>query len=108
MPKQSDREREEVRRDCARKLRTVETSGTFTAIVGALLGEDWSSPAFAELQISPVYLLGRQLEGEAVLKVYRGTEEDLIRSIHGIAAAAQLELHEVGFLLDRIAELRVV
>jgi hypothetical protein len=35
------RETEEIRRDCARKLRSVETSGMFTAILGGLSAEDW-------------------------------------------------------------------
>jgi hypothetical protein len=50
MSEQPIREPDEIRRDCARKLASVEISGMFSAILGCLLGEDWattSSPAHA-------------------------------------------------------------
>jgi hypothetical protein len=34
------REPEQIRHDCAAKLRPIETSGMFTAILGCLLRED--------------------------------------------------------------------
>ncbi len=36
------REPEQIRQECVRKLRPIETSGMFTAILGCLLGEDWA------------------------------------------------------------------
>lgn len=42
------REPEQVRQDCARKVRAIETSGMFTAILGGLLGEDWTDPKIEE------------------------------------------------------------
>ena len=38
------REPEQIRQDCARKLRAVQVSDHFQAILGCLLGEDWTTP----------------------------------------------------------------
>jgi hypothetical protein len=100
------REPEQIRQDCARKLRPVETGGTFTAVLGYLLGEDWSTPRIEELQISPDRCLLARLEGEATFKAFLGAESDLIRNVHGIAAAAGLDGDELGYLLGRVAEIK--
>lgn len=47
------REPDQIRCDCARKLQSVEVSGMFSAILGCLLGEDWSTPKIEELRITP-------------------------------------------------------
>jgi hypothetical protein len=47
------REAEEIRGDCGRKWRSVETSGMFTAVLAGLLVEDWTTPEIEELRISP-------------------------------------------------------
>lgn len=100
------REAEEIRRDCARKLRSVEASGMFTAILAALLGEDWTTPKIEELRISPDRCLLARTEGEISFKTFLGAEADLIRNIHGIAAVAELDGDEVGFLLGKVAEIK--
>ena len=38
------REPDQIRRDAARKLRGVQVSDHFRAILGCLLGEDWTRP----------------------------------------------------------------
>ena len=73
------REAEEIRRDCARKLRSVETSGMFTAIVAALLGEDWSTPKIEELRISPDRCLLTRVEGDVTFKAFLGAEAEADR-----------------------------
>src|SRR5262249_19615162 len=52
-PDETLREPEQIRQDCARKLKQVQTSGMFTAILGCLLGEDWSTPRIEELLLTP-------------------------------------------------------
>jgi hypothetical protein len=47
------REPDQIRADCARKLLSVETGGMFTAILGSLLGEDWSTPKIEDMRITP-------------------------------------------------------
>ena len=79
------REPEQIRQDCARKLRSVETSDMFAAILGGLLGEDWSTPRIEELRITPDLCLLARVEGEATFKAFLGAEADLIRNVHGIA-----------------------
>jgi hypothetical protein len=100
------REAEEIRRDCARKLRSVETSGMFTAILAALLGEDWTTPKIEELRISPDRCLLARTEGEISFKTFLGAESDLIRNIHGVTAVAELDGDEVGYLLGKVAEIK--
>ncbi len=64
MADETIREPEQIRADCARKLRTVETGGMFTAILGCLLGEDWSTPQIEEVRITPDRCLLARVEGE--------------------------------------------
>ena len=102
------REPEQIRQGCTRKLRSVETSGMFTAILGSLLGEDWSTPHIEELQITPDRCLLARVEGEVSFKAFLGAEADLIRNVHGIAEVAGLDGDEVGYLLGKIAEIKGV
>ncbi len=100
------REPEQIRRDCARKLREVEVSGMFTAILSALLDEDWTTPRIEELRITPDRCLLARPAGEATFKAFLGAEADLIRNIHGVAAVAELDGDEVGYLLGKVAEIK--
>ena len=100
------REPEDIRRDCARKLGSVQISDHFQAILGCLLGEDWTTPRLVEMVITPDgHLLGR-CDGEAAFKAYLGASEDLIRNIHGVAPVAELDGDEVGYLVAKVAEIK--
>lgn len=100
------REPDEIRRDCARKLRSVETSGMFTALLGYLVGEHWATPRIEELRISPDRCILARVEGDTALKTFIGAEVDLISNIHGVAEVAELDGDELGFLLGRVAEIK--
>jgi hypothetical protein len=100
------REPDQIRRDCARKLQAVQISDHFQAILGCLLGEDWTTPQVVEMVITPDgHLLGR-CEGEASFKAYLGASADLIKNIHGVAPVAELDRDEVGFLVSKVAEIK--
>lgn len=90
------REPDQNRQDCARKLRSVETSGMFAAILGALLGEDWSMPKIEELRITSDHCLLARPAGEVSFKVFFGGEADWVRSIHGLSAVVEFDGDEVG------------
>jgi hypothetical protein len=84
------REPDQIRQDCARKLRAVQISDHFQAILGCLLGEDWTTPRLVEMVITPDgHLLGR-CGGEAAFKAFLGASEDLIKNIHGVARSPSL------------------
>ena len=106
MADETIREPEQIRADCARKLSSVESSAMFTAILGCLLCEDWSTPKIEEMRITPDRCLLDRVEGEATFKAFLGVESDLIRNVHGIAGVAGLDGDEVGYLLGRIAEIK--
>ncbi|MBX7104575.1 MAG: hypothetical protein K1X57_10875 [Gemmataceae bacterium] len=98
------RDPDNIRQDCARKLRAVQVSNHFQAIMGCLLAEDWTTPRLVEMVITPDgHLLGR-CEGEASFRAYLGASEDLIRNIHGVAKIADFDGDEIGFLVARVAE----
>ena len=65
------REPEQIRQDCAAKLRPIETSGMFSAILGCLLGEDWATPRIEQLIVTDKCLLART-EGEVTHKLFLG------------------------------------
>jgi len=99
------REPDQIRRDCVRKLRAVQISGHFQAILGCLLDEDWNTPRLVEMVITPDgHLLGR-CEGDAAVKAFLGASEDLIRNLHGVAPVAELNGDEIGFLVAKVAEI---
>ncbi len=100
------REPGEIRRDCARKLRAVQVSDHFQAILGCLLAEDWTTPRLVEMVVTPDgHLLGR-CEGEAAFKVFLGASADLLRNIHGVAPVAELDGDEIGYLVAKVAEIK--
>jgi hypothetical protein len=101
------RANEIIRRDCVRKLRSVETNAMFLAILASLLEEDWTTPNIRELRITPDHrLLGRAV-GAVSFKEFGWAEAGLIRKIHGIAAAAELDGDELGYLLGRVAKIKI-
>lgn len=101
------REPEQIRQDCAHKLRPIETSGMFSAILGCLLGEDWATPRIEQLIVTDKCLLART-EGDVTHKLFLGAEADLIRNVHGIAKTAGLDGDELGYILAAIAKIKRV
>lgn len=100
------REPEQIRQSCASKLKAIQVSDHFQAILGCLLGEDWTTPRLTEMVITPDgHLLGR-CDGESSFKAFLGASEDLLKNIHGIAPIAQLDGDEVGYLLGKVAEIK--
>ena len=100
------REPEEIRQDAARKLRSVSVSDHFQAILGCLLGEDWTTPRLIEMVITPDgHLLGR-CEGEETFKAFLGASADLIKNIHGVAPIAELDGDEIGYLVAKVVEIK--
>ncbi|GAC1449379.1 MAG: hypothetical protein NVSMB9_33200 [Isosphaeraceae bacterium] len=100
------REPDEIRRDCSKKLRAVEVSPHFLAILGCLLGEDWTTPRLVEIVITPDgHMLGR-CDGEVSFKGFLGASENLIRNIHGVAPVAELDGDEIPFLVGKVAEFK--
>jgi hypothetical protein len=100
------REPDQIRSDCAGKLRMVEVSDHFRAILGCLLGEDWTTPLLIEMVIMPNgHMLGR-CDGDATFKAFLGASEDLIKNIHGVAPVAELDGDEIGFLVAKVSEVK--
>lgn len=100
------REPDQIRKDAARKLRTVQVSEHFQAILGCMLGEDWTTPRLVEMTITPDgHLLGR-CDGEPSFKAFLGASQDLLKNIHGVAKVAELDGDEVGYLVAKVAEIK--
>jgi hypothetical protein len=70
------REPEQIRADCARKLRSVETGGMFTAILSSLPGENWSTPQIEEMRITPDRCLLARVEDEVPPTIHCAVEAD--------------------------------
>src|ERR1700686_497619 len=97
---------EQIRQSAARKLRAVQISGRFRAILGCLLGEDWTTPRLLEMMIlHKGHMIGRS-DGHPGFSTFLGAEEDLIRNIHGGAPVAELDGDEIGFLVAKVAEIK--
>lgn len=97
---------DQIRQDTARKLRAVQVSDHFQAILGCLMGVDWTTPRLIEMVITPDgHILGR-CDGDSTFKAFLGASEDLIKNIHGVAPVAELDGDEIGFLVARVAEIK--
>ena len=105
-PNSPIREPDQIRQDAARKLRNAQVSNNFQAILGCLLGEEWTTPKLIEMVITPDgHLLGR-CDGDSSFKAFLGASDDLIRNIHGLAPLAELDGDEVGYLVAKVAEIK--
>jgi hypothetical protein len=106
MSDDSIREPDDIRQGCSRKLRQVHTSPHFQAILGCILGEDWTTPRLIEMRVTrDGHVLGRW-EGQVGFSTVLGSPEDLIRNIHGVAPVAELDGDEVGYLVVKVAEIK--
>jgi hypothetical protein len=100
------RDPSEIRESCARKIAQVHISDQFRAILGCLLEQDWTTPRLVQMVLSPDdHLLGRA-EGHATEQVYLGSGDDLTRNIHGLAAVAEIDGDEVGYLVGAVAAIK--
>lgn len=100
------REPEDIRRSCADKLRQVEVSDHLTAILGCLLGEDWSTPRLVETVLGPDGVLLGRCDGQPGYSAFLGAGEDLLRNVRGVAQVAGLDGDEAGYLLARVTEIK--
>lgn len=100
------REPDQIRRDCAQKLRAVEVSEHFQAILGCLLSEDWTTPGLVEMAVTPDGALLGRCDGQPGFSAFLGAVADLIKNIHGVAPVAELDGDEVGYLVAKVAEIK--
>ena len=106
MPEAAIREPEQIRQDCALKVRLFETNPSFRAILACLLGEKWTKPRIIELRLTAERTLLARVEGALTFKHFAATESDLIRSVHKIAKGAFLDGDELGYLLSEILKIK--
>jgi hypothetical protein len=59
----------------------VKISAHFQAILGYLLGADWTTPKLLEMTIVPKGHILARCEGQSGFSTYLGDEQDLIRNI---------------------------
>ena len=100
------REPEDLRRECARKLRDVPMSVPFRAILACLLDVLWTSPVLADMVVMSNRSVLGMYRGEKSFSQHLGSADDLIRDIHSLAAVAELDGDEIGYLVGRVAGLR--
>ncbi len=100
------REPNQIRQDCARKLRSVQVSDHFRAILGCLIKEDWTTPRLVEMVITSDGHLLCRCDGQTTHEVFLGESDDLIKNIHGVAPIAELDGDEIGYLVAKVAEIK--
>jgi hypothetical protein len=106
MPEAAIREPDQIRQDCALKVKRVETNQSFQAILACLLGESWTKPRIVELRLTSERTLLARTEGESTFTHFTATESDLIHSVHMIAKGAYLDGDELGYLLSEIVKIK--
>ena len=71
------REPEQIREDCAAKLKNIETSAKFSAILACLLDEDWTTPRILQLCMTHDRCLLARKEGDTGFDTFIGEVPDL-------------------------------
>jgi len=100
------REPDQIRQGLRQKTSAVQFSPHFQAILGCLLGEDWTTPRLIEMKITiDGQILGRS-DGQPGLSTFLGRPKDLLRNVHGVAKVADLDGDELGYLLGKVAEIK--
>lgn len=81
-------------------------SDHFQAILGCMLGEDWTTPRLVEMTITPDgHILGR-CDGQPSFSAFLGASQDLLKNVHGVAKVAELDGDEIGYLVAKVAEIK--
>jgi hypothetical protein len=85
----------------------LRVSAKLHAILGCLLGQEWTTPTLTALCVtSDGFLLGEK-EGDAGFNVFLGEVADLERNIRGVCRAVGASQTETGYLLNLLNEHRV-
>jgi hypothetical protein len=84
----------------------MQVSDHFQAILGCLLGEDWTTPRLLEVVITPDGARLGRCDGQPGFSTFLGASEDLLRNVHGVADVAELDGDELGYLLGKVAEIK--
>ena len=100
------REPDQIRRDCAEKLRLVQLGSQRRAILGCLLGESWTIPRLVELRITPHGNLIGRCKGDSRFNAFLGSGDELIKVIQAVAHVAELDGDEQGYLVSKVAEIK--
>jgi len=80
------------------KAQRVQTSGKMMAIVGYLLGEQFTEPSIADLCVTSDGFVLAQHDGEAGCNHFIGGADDLERNLRGFASVAFDEEEAKRFL----------
>lgn len=96
----------QIRADCAGSFLAVQVADCFRAILGCLLGENWTTPRLIELVVTSDGQLIKRHDGESEFKAFLGASEDLIRKVNGVAPVAELDRDEVGYRVAKVAEIK--
>jgi hypothetical protein len=98
---------EQIRQDCAYKLRSVTVDDHHQVVLGGLFGTKRTVPKIVEVVVTADgYLCGR-CDGESDHEMYLGTATQFLQSIHDVAPLAQLDGDEFGFLVGKVVGLNI-
>lgn len=85
----------------------LRVSPKYHAILGCLLGQEWTTPTLTALCItSDGHVLGER-EGDVGFNLYLGDAADLERNLRGVCRAAAASETETGYLLRLVDEHRL-
>ena len=100
------REPEQVRQDCARKLRTVLFAEHYQAILGCLLGEHFAERQPIDLKIAADDEISGPCDDGESFSAWVGPSEILLHNVRTIAKTCELNEEEIAYLLVRVAAIK--
>ena len=86
----------------ASKLRVVNVSPKFRAILGALVGEQWTTPSLSAIVETPDGCFLGMAEGDIGYNHFLGSTSDLDRNLGGVAEVAELTRDELNWLRSQV------
>lgn len=92
----------DMRKQVASKLAVVAVSPKFKAILGALVGEAWTTPRLSAIcELEDGGFLGME-EGDIGYNQFLGSASDLYRNLKGIGEVAELTAEEAKWLRAQV------
>ena len=81
--------KQEIKETIIDKMSRLNTSGKMTAIIGCLLGQEWTEPVLDEIIVNKTEVLGH-LKGDCGYNDFIGATEDFLVNVRGCVDAVKL------------------
>ena len=102
----TQREPDQIRQDCARKLRTVVLAEHYRAVMGCLLTEKMTERQPTDLTVSKDEEISGPCEDGETFSAWIGPPKLLLRNAGIVAETCEFDDEELAYLLARVTSIK--